>query len=121
MRDVHTCYITRTVIATTMAAAMDATEKVRMLIVSICAACQAITMPGRTVRTTGGRAITRALQAATATTATAQGAGLGHLLGEVRGIAIGIIIKIETEIEVETGSKIAIGIVPDCLTGAEAD
>ena len=40
-----------------------------------------------------------------------QEAGIGYLLGEVRGIAIGITIKIETEID--KGSKIAIRIVPD--------
>ena len=75
-------------------------------------------MPERTARTTGGRAITRDLQAAAATATTTQGAGLGRLLREVRGIAIGIAIKIE--IEVKIGSKIAIGIIPDGLTGAKA-
>ena len=45
-------------------------------------------MPERTARTTGGRAITRDLQAADATTTTTQGADLGYLLGVVHGIAI---------------------------------
>ena len=70
-----------------------------------------ITMPRRTAQTTGGRAITRDLRDAAATAKTSQRAGLGYLLGEVRGIAIGIAIEIE--IEVETGSKIAIRIVHD--------
>ena len=50
-----------------------------------------------TAQTTGGRVITKDLQAAAAaaTTATTQGAGLGRLLGEVLGIVIEIAIKIK--------------------------
>ena len=83
-----------------------------------CAAYKATTIPGRTVRTTGGRAITRDLQAAAATATITQGAGLGHLLREVQGIVTAI--EIEIEIEVEIGSKIAIGIISNGLTGAKA-
>ena len=61
----------------------------------ICAASQAITMPGGTTQTTGVRAITKDLQAAAAAAMTTQRAVLGHLLGEVLGIAIGIAIKIK--------------------------
>ena len=108
-----------TVVATTTAATADAAKTVRM---PTCAAFQAITMPGKTARTTDGHAIKKDLRAATATATATQGAGLGHLLGEARGIVIGISIEIEIEIkvEVETGSEIAIGIVPGGLTGAEA-
>ena len=66
-----------------------------------------------TDRTTGGRIITKDLQAAAATATTTQGAGLGHLLGEVLGIPIGIAIEIKIEMEAVAGSKIAIRIVPD--------
>ena len=95
-----------------MAAATDATETAR---IQTCAARQAITMHGRTARTTDGRAITRDLRAAAATATPAQGAGLNYLLGVVHGIAIWIAIKMEIEIEItiETGCKIAIRIVPD--------
>ena len=76
-------------------------------------------MPGRTVQTTGGHAVMRDLQAAAAMTTTTRGTGLGHLLEGVRGIAIETAIKIE--IEVEAGSKIAIEIISNGLTGAEAE
>ena len=91
-------------------AATNATETVR---IPTCATRQAITMHGRTARTTGGRAITSDLRAAAATATTTQGAMLGYLLGVVHGFAIGIAIEIQTEIKVETGSEIAIRIVPD--------
>ena len=100
----------RTAVATTTAAAADATETVR---IPTCAARQAITMPERTTQTTGLRAITRDLRAAATAATTTQGSGLGYLLGKLRGIAIGIAIKMEIEIEAETGSKIAIRIVSD--------
>ena len=61
-------------------------------------------MPGRTARTTGGRAITKDLWTLAVTATTTQG---------LRDIAIGIAIKLEIEIEVETVSKISIRIDPD--------
>ena len=61
-----------------MAAAADAAETV--VRISICAARQAIIMPGRTAQTSGGRAITRDLLATAAMATTIQGAGLGYLL-----------------------------------------
>ena len=78
-------------------------------------------MPRRTARTTGGRAITRDFRAATAMATTTQRAGLGHLLGDVRSIAIGIALAIKIKMEVETGSEIAVGIVPDGLIGAKTE
>ena len=93
-----------TVVATTIAtvaAAADATDTVRR----ICPAPQAITMPGRTARTTGGCVITKDLQAAAAATTTTQGADLGHLLGDFLGIAMGIAIEIKIEMEAVAGRK----------------
>ena len=97
-------------VTTTMAAAKDAADTVRR----ICAVSQAKTMPGRTTRTTGGRIITKDLQATAAIATPTQGAGLVHILGKVLGIAIGIAIKIKIKIEMEAvaGSKIAIRIAP---------
>ena len=63
-------------------------------------------------RTTGGRIITKDLQAAALTATTAQGAGLGHLLGKVLCITIGTAIEIKIEMEVVAGTKIAIGTTP---------
>ena len=56
-------------------------------------------MPGRTTGTTGGRIITKDLQATAAIATLTQGAGLVHLLGEVLGIAIGFAIAIKIKIE----------------------
>ena len=79
-------------------------------------------MPERTAQTTGGRTITKDRQSATATATTTQGAGLGHLLREMRGLgtAIGIAIEIENGNEHKTGSEIAIGTTPGDLTGTKA-
>ena len=90
-----------TVVATTTAATADAAKTVRM---PTCAAFQAITMPGKTARTTGGRIITKDLQ------------GLGHLLGE----DLGTRYNLEIEMEAVAGTKIAIGTAPDGQTGAGA-
>ena len=70
-------------------------------------------MPGRTAQTTGGRIITKDLQAAAAAATTTQGADLSHLLGKMLGVAIGIAIETKIEIEAVAGSKIAISIAPD--------
>ena len=77
-------------------------------------------MPGRTARTTGGRVITKDLQAAAATTTTTQGAVLGHLLGEVLGIAIEIAIDMKIEMKAIAGAEIAIGTAPGSQTDAGA-
>ena len=67
-----------TAVATTIAmatTAADAPGTVRR----ICDVPQAITMPERTARTTGGSIITKDRQVAVATATTTQGADLGHL------------------------------------------
>ena len=76
-------------------------------------------MPGRTARTTGGRTISKDRQAAATTATITQGAGLGHLLRMVLGIAMGIAIEIKA-MEAVAGSKIAIRTAPGGRTGTIA-